>query len=123
MSKLVVVLSVFLSTFNAAAADLLCQGFLHGRGHSSGKVYTLSPMQKDPTLLIAKVGEYSFVVDTIELKSTNSLRLFIHDLKGDYTAMSDGVMKPIGSQKEARLQQIIGYDSRDPMTLSLSCYL
>ncbi|MEK7357560.1 MAG: hypothetical protein AAB250_13995 [Bdellovibrionota bacterium] len=114
---------VFTIAMAASAADLECSAFIDGRGHTSAKSYALTPMQKDPTLLIAKVGEYSFVVDTIELSKNGSLRLFIHDLKADYTAMSDGVMKPIGRQKEARLQQIIGYDSRDPMTLSVSCYL
>lgn len=121
--RMLILVSVLISSISASAAGLECFGYLHGRGHTANKTYPLTPMEKDKTLLIAKVGEFSFVVDTIELKKLSSLRLFIHDLKGDYTAMSDGVLKPIGSQKEARLQQIIGYDTSDPLTLGLTCLL
>ncbi|MES2963851.1 MAG: hypothetical protein V4760_08165 [Bdellovibrionota bacterium] len=118
MIKFLLFFSIFVAEM-AIAGTLDCQAFIDGRGHKSGKSYALTPMQKEPSMLIVKVGEYSFVVDTLEMKSKNSLRLFIHDLKADYTAMSDAAMKPIGSQQEARLQQIIGYDSSDPMTPAL----
>lgn len=122
MSKIVTVL-IALSIAQTAAAGLTCHGFFHGRGHKATKIYPLAPMKQDATLLSAKVGDFSFVVDTVELTKNGSLRLFIHDLKADYTAMSDGVMKKIGSQRESRLQQIIGYETSEPMTVGLNCYL
>lgn len=106
-----------------ASAAFTCSAFLHGRGHSTAKIYSLVPMKQDETLLSVKVGDYSFVVDTLEYKKNGNLVLFIHDLEADYTAVSNGQMKKIGSSgREARLQAIIGYDSADPMTLSVSCY-
>lgn len=114
---------LFLSVFAQAAiaGDLKCWGVLIGQGHSVNQTYPLQPMVKDPTLLIAKKDQYSFVVDTIELDSHGSLRLFIHDTKGDYTAMSDGQFKLTGTWQEWRLQQIIGYETSSPLTVSLTC--
>jgi len=107
---------------SANAADLKCQAFIDGRGYSSANVLVLTPMAQNNTMLMVKKDSYSFVVDTLEFAKNGSLRLFIHDIKEDHTAVSDGLMKKIGSEHEAHLEQIIGYDSKDPMTLSLSCF-
>ena len=120
--RLFIVMGLLLVASGARAADLKCQAFIDGRGYSSADTLILTPMAQDKTLLMVKKDTYSFVVDTLEFAKNGSLRLFIHDIKEDHTAVSDSVMKKIGSQKEAHLEQIVGYESKDPMTLSLSCF-
>lgn len=110
-------------TAKILAAALACSGFIDGRGYSLKDRINLKPMPQDKYMLQAQKDQFSFVVDFIELEKLGSVRLFIHDKKADYTATNDGSFKTIGASKEIRLQQIIGYDSNEPMTLSLSCYL
>ncbi len=98
---------------------LFCQAVLIGRGYSAQDVHILKPLPKDKLLLVAKKDEFTFVADLIDYASTKSIRLFVHDVKADYTAVSDGVMNSNG---EIALKQIIGYDTADPLTVSVSCY-
>lgn len=121
MTKAALVLGFSLMTSSAFAAGLQCWGIIIGRGYSAADRYELTPMREDATMLSARKDQFSFVVDTFELASKNSLRLFIHDVKADYTATMDGQFKKIGTWDELRLQQIIGYDTTEPMTVALTC--
>lgn len=98
---------------------LFCQAVLVGRGYSVQDVYVLKPSPKDKLLLVAKKDEFMFVADLVDYDSTGAIRLFVHDVKADYTAVSDGVMNSNG---EVALKQIIGYDTTDPLTVSVSCF-
>lgn len=121
MTRAALILGFSFMTTAAFASGLQCWGIIIGRGYSAAYRYELTPMREDKSMLSARKDQFSFVVDTFELASNNSLRLFIHDVKADYTATMDGQFKKIGSFEEIRLQQIIGYDTPEPMTVALSC--
>ncbi len=82
--------------------------------------YELKPSSSDALLLVAKKDQFSFVADLVDYSTTGKIRLFVHDVKADYTAVSNGTFN--GVTGEISLKQVIGYDTSDPLTVSLSCY-
>lgn len=98
---------------------VFCQAVLIGRGYSAGEVHHLKPLPQDEMVLAAKKDHYSFVVDLFDYSTTNTIRMFVHDVKADYTAVSSG---SFGANNEITLKQVIGFETSDPLTISVSCF-